>query len=155
MKRTLHTLSHTELTVDFPDEPRPCSWEELARLCDRPLLAADFQGQVCPFHYGFAGDEHSPYAQVKLGDSWVDVTKEQLEALFCCIFEVRVLGCWYEVETARKTCCLILDREDRTKLHTRNDDYLWGPSLTEIDRNQAEAVRMYTSESFLDRFFAK
>ncbi len=153
MEKTIVSASGNPFTVIIPDSPVPASAEELSSLCDNAggALAALYQGKLCMFRYGHV--DGRMWTQIFWKDRMIDVTKEMLDGLYLILFEVRVNGGWFPADRGGNGACLILDAENRTGLHTRNDDYMWGRNTTSVDLQYIEEVRKYPSGSILESFF--
>lgn len=153
MEKTIFSVSGNPLIVKIPDIPVPGSAEELSSLCDASAgaLTALYQGELCMFRYGRLNGRI--WTQVFRQDRMTDVTKEMLDGLYLILFEVMINGVWFPADRGGNGACLIMDPENRSGLHTGNDDHMWGGNITSVDLECIQGVRKYTSGSFLETFF--
>ena len=141
------------MTVKIQDIPVPSSKEELSRLCDNAAgaLTALYRGELCMFRYSRVNGRMR--TQVFRQGRMIDVSKEMLDGLYVILFEVMINGAWFPADRGGNGACLVIDAGNRTGLHTRNDDYMWGGNVTSVDLEHIQGVRKYTSGSFLEAFF--
>ena len=157
MTETILSISRKPLEIELPEEGEPCAWEDFVRFghgIDHNLSVL-YQGQLYPFIVIIL-EEGTVFTQILRPDarpSQFDVTSDQLEGLYLTRFEAKVQGNWYKAAWPSSTSCVIFDTDGTWKYHTENDSYSYGPGASEVVREQVEALRKFTSKSFLEEYF--